>query len=37
MPFDTIHKDPAAFRVPPNLASYDEERSSFSWKARGPV
>lgn len=33
MPFDTIHKDPAAFRVPPNLASYDEERSSFSWES----
>ena len=33
MPFETIYKDPAAFRVPPNLASYDEERSSFSWES----
>jgi acetyl-CoA synthetase len=31
VPFETIHKDPAAFRVPPNLASYEEERASFSW------
>jgi acetyl-CoA synthetase len=33
MPFETIHKDPAAFRVPPNLASYEEERASFSWES----
>lgn len=32
MPFETIHKDPAAFRVPPNLASYEEERANFSWE-----
>ncbi|HEX6760501.1 MAG TPA: acetate--CoA ligase [Propionibacteriaceae bacterium] len=33
MPFETIYKDPAAFRVPPNLASYEEERASFSWES----
>jgi acetyl-CoA synthetase len=35
VPFETIHKDPAAFRVPPNLASYEEERASFSWERAG--
>ena len=32
MPFETIHKDPAAFRVPPNLSSYEEDRADFSWE-----
>jgi acetyl-CoA synthetase len=32
MPFETIHKDPAAFRVPPNLSSYEEERANFTWE-----
>jgi acetyl-CoA synthetase len=31
MPFETIHKDPSAFRVPPNLTDYQRERASFSW------
>jgi acetyl-CoA synthetase len=35
VPFETIHKDPAAFRVPPNLASYEEECASFSWERAG--
>ena len=32
MPFETIHKDPAAFRVPPDLSSYEEDRADFSWE-----
>lgn len=32
MPFETIHKDPTAFRVPPNLSSYEEDRADFSWE-----
>jgi acetyl-CoA synthetase len=32
MPFETIHKDLATFRVPPNFTSYEEERANFSWE-----
>ena len=31
MPFETIHKHPEAFRVPPNLSSYEEDRAN-SWE-----
>jgi acetyl-CoA synthetase len=31
MPFETIHKDPAAFRVPPNFVLHEEQRANFSW------
>lgn len=32
MRFETIHKDPSAFRVQPNLSSCEEERAKFSWE-----
>jgi hypothetical protein len=33
MPFETIQKDPATFRVPPNFTFYEEERANFfSWE-----
>jgi hypothetical protein len=35
MPFETIHKDPAAFQVPPNLVSYQDECANFSWECAG--
>jgi len=31
--YATIHKDPASFRVPPNLVDYDAVRASFCWES----
>jgi acetyl-CoA synthetase len=31
MTWPTIHKDPTAFRVPPNLTDYDTARRTFRW------
>jgi acetyl-CoA synthetase len=31
MSWSVVHKDPASFRVPPNLRDYPETRASFRW------